>query len=125
MIEQLILLFLKLGTTVALTPHHNVYRGQQFNWQETHSFQITQSTVGQFTSLATETAPSRSFLRCSSECLMNKKCAGIMYDEEQRCHLLNGITGIREQAQESGEVRVILYGIDEAGKVQNDVITIV
>ena len=119
MILQLSLLLLTcLNAVMATTPRHNVYRGQKYNWLETKSFKVQQITIAQISELITETIFSRSHLQCISHCLGNTKCAGILYDEQQNCHLLSATTGIREQASESGSVQVILYGIEDGVKVK-------
>ena len=116
--QLLLLLLICMNAVMATTPRHNVYRGQKYNWLETKSFKVQQITIAQISELITETIFSRSHLQCSSHCLGNTKCAGILYDEQQNCHLLSATTGIREQASESGSVQVILYGIEDGGKVK-------
>ena len=118
MVLLFVLLLLVLGSAaVATIPRHNVYRGQHYNWLHTRPLSIQHRTIDLFSDLITETISSRSYLQCSSHCLGNIKCAGILYDEQQNCHLLSATTGIKEQADESGTVKVILYGLDDSGKV--------
>ena len=114
---KVLLIQLLLSINIAAALRLNIYKAPGLNILNTRTFHIHEGTIGYLAANIAETFSSRSFLQCSSYCLGNTKCSGILYDEQQNCHLLSATTGIREQADDSGTVKVILYGQDPDGKV--------
>ena len=115
---NVLLIQLLLSINIAAALRLNIYKAPGLNILNTRTFHIHESTIGDLAAHIAETFSSRSFLQCSSYCLGNTKfCSGILYNEQQNCYLLSATTGIREQADDSGTVKVILYGQDPDGKV--------
>ena len=113
-----LLLFLPLlSINISAALLLNTYKVSWINILKAKTFYIHESTIGDLAANIAETFSSRSFLQCSSHGLETSKYAGILYDELHNCRLLSATTGIREQADDSGTVKVILYGADPDGKV--------
>ena len=116
---KMVILLPLLSISASVELHLNVFRVQGSSLLQAKSFLIQETTLGQVAERIAEIIGTTSFIQCNSYCLRNNKCLGILYDEQQNCHLLNSTCGIalREQADDSGTVKVILYGVDVDGMV--------